>query len=189
MAEKISTSSKFDKIARVVKVPTVRALNRAAPRIRDYIKTQFMGASKTTHTRLARNTGRMERNTTASRAEQSGDVAKATIWINVPYATTHFTDTGKRETIIHPVSAKALTIPILRNAQNRAPKAARDYNNTFVRGGTLYATERNKGVFPIFALRSFVKVPTRVDIQKHIQPYAEQVIKEELQKEIDAALK
>lgn len=190
MAPRITISKRFEKLAeRLTNVATVRVLNRAAPRVRDYIRTQFMGASKTTHTRLARNTGAMERHTTATRAEKDAIRAKATIRINVPYASTHFTDTGKRETIIKPVSAKALTIPILRNAQNRAPKPAREYKRSFAFAGTLYAVERNKGVFPIFALRSFVKVPTRVDIQKHIQPFAERAIKEELQKEIEAATK
>ena len=190
MAQRVTISKRLEKLSqRLTNVATVRVLNRAAPRVRDYIKSQFMGASKTGVSRLARNTGAMERHTTASRAEKSNEGVTARIRINVPYATTHFTDTGKRETIIRPVSAKALTIPILRNAQNRAPKPARDYKRSFVFGDTLYAVERNKGVFPIFALRSFVKVPMRVDIQKQIQPFAEKVIKEELQVEIDAATK
>jgi hypothetical protein len=190
MARRVEISKRFEKLAsRLTNVATVRVLNRAAPRIRDFIRSTFMGASKTTGSRLARNTGAMERHTTFTRAEKEPDRSTAQIKINVPYATTHFTDKGKRVTIIKPVTAKALTIPILKNAQQRAPKAARDYKRRFAFGGVLYAAERNNGVFPIFALRSMVKVPTRVDIQKQVQPTAERIIKEELQVEIDAALK
>ena len=130
----------------------------------------------------------MERHTIATRAQKGPNGVSAQIKINVPYATTHFTDKGKRVTIIRPVTAKALTIPILKNAQNRAPKEATKYKRRFAYGGILYAVERKKGVFPIFALRTEVRVPTRIDIPTMIAPVAERILREELEGEIDAAL-
>lgn len=160
----------------------VRALNRAGVRVRDYIKTTHMGAATTGEKRLARNTGKMERATVALPATvESPGSAAVVVRIGVPYASLHFTDTGKRETIITPVRAKALTIPILKNAQGRAPQSARAYPNTTIKRGVLFAVTRT-GQIPIFSLRSSVKVPVRVDMQRDVHPTAEKILKEEVER-------
>lgn len=186
MGRRVNISKRFEKLAeRLTGLATVRVLNRAAPRIRDFIRTAFMGGGKTSAGQLARNTGAMERHTTFTRAQKGDEGVSAEIHINVPYASTHFTNKGKRVTVIRPKTAKALTVPILRNAQNRAPKEATKYKRRFSFGGILYAVERKKGVFPIFALRNEVRVPTRIDVQKMIVPTAQKIVQEELEKEIE----
>ncbi len=189
MGRRVNISKRLEKLGdRLTNLATVRVLNRAAPRIRDFIRTAFMGGAKTTAGQLARNTGAMERHTTFTRAQKGEEGVSAEIHINVPYASTHFTNNGKRVTVIRPKIAKALTVPILENAQNRPPKEATKYKRRFAYGGILYAVERKKGVFPIFALRNEVRVPTRIDVQKMIVPTAQKIMQEELEKEIEKAL-
>lgn len=171
-------------MAQLTNVDAVRALNRASIRVRDYVKTTFMGAAARGPKRLARNTGRMEQNTVARRAEKTPDGASGGIAVRVPYADIHFSERGTKTTIITPVRRQALTVPILVGANKRPPHPARYYANTRAVGGILYAATRTKGLFPIFALRSSVAVKSRVSIQKDIEPYAQQVMKEELEKQI-----
>lgn len=148
-----------------------------------------MGGASTGTRRLARNTGRMENDTVALPATNILGTVRSGVHINVPYASLHFTDTGRRETIIVPRKAKYLTVPILKNAQKRAPKPARDYERTIVIGKTMYSVERNGGLLPIFSLRSSVKVPVRVDVQRDIEPAAKRIMGEEIKAELAKVVK
>jgi hypothetical protein len=113
--------------------------------------------------------------------------AEARIKIGVPYASTHFTSTNKLQTVIKPVTGLKLTVPILVGANKRPPRTARQYQNKFIERGILYAVTR-EGVFPIFSLRDSVTVPTRVNIQRDIAPYATKRLEEELTAEIERAV-
>jgi len=161
----------------------VHALNRATVRLREFVVTKFMGAGSTEMRRLARNTGTMERRTAALPAQASADGVTSSLHIDVPYASTHFTATNKRQTVIRPITGRFLTVPILVGANKRPPQPARAYARTTARGGVLYAVAGN-GLLPIFSLRSSVTVPTRINIKRDIVPYARQLVTEELNNEI-----
>lgn len=181
MARRLTISDRFERLLKRVdkeiNPKMVTALNEASTQVRDFIRQRFMGGANTSSNRLARNTGAMERHTVAKRAEITPDGVRAGVEINVPYATTHFTDIGRRSVLIQAKNGKALTIPILKGGNHRAPKPATAYPRRFAYNGLLYAAVRNKGVLPIFALRTSVTIPIRVDIQRDIQPYADTVIK------------
>jgi hypothetical protein len=189
MAQNIFISPRVrDLIKNAKRVDVVAALNRSSIEVRDYIKHTFMGASSRGPKRLARNTGRMEQNTIARRAGKTPDGGSVGVTINVPYASTHFADRGVKTTVIAPTNAKALTVPILVGKNLRPPHPARYYAKTFAYQSVLYAVTRARGVFPIFSLRSSVAVKSRVSIEKDIAPYAQFVIKRELEKEVGKAL-
>lgn len=167
----------------------IRVMNRTVADVRDYIKRRYMGGARTSPNRLARNTGAMEKHTVATRAEDIGGTVRASIKVNVPYASIHFSDKGQKQTVIKPRNVTKLTIPILKNDQHRAPLPASGYTNKFAYNDILYAVRRNKFVLPIFSLRSSVTVPSRIDISRDIDPYAKTVLERELQAEVQSIMK
>lgn len=188
MPKRLTISERFDRLLKRVdkqiNPSLVSVLNRASVQVRDYIRQRHMGGANTSPNRLARNTGAMERHTVAKRAEITPDGVRAGVEINVPYATTHFTDIGRTSVLIKAKNGNALTIPILKGSNHRAPKPASEYPRRFAYNGLLYAAVRGKGILPIFALRTSVVIPIRVNIQRDIQPYADKVIREDVEKTI-----
>lgn len=186
MARRVNLSKQAERIiARLDGSGLLRAMNRTVVEVCEHLKRRYMGAAQTKANQLARNTGRMERHTTAGRAEKTAnDGVKATIKVNVPYASLHFSDKGQKHTVIKPRNVTKLTIPILKNAQHRAPQPATAYKSRFAYNNILYMVRQQKFIIPIFALRSSVTVPSRIDIQRDIMPYATQVLEKEVKHEL-----
>lgn len=158
--------------------------NRASVELRDYIKSTFMGGTATGPKRLARNTGKMERNTKAVPSYTSPAGMAIAVKINVPYATTHFTDTGKKFTRMVPVNGSALTVPIVLGANKRPPRPARAYPVRFARNGILFAVV-GRTIRPIFSLRDAVTVKTRVDVKRDIIPKATKILERHIREEVN----
>jgi len=189
MPKRITTSEKFERLLNRAgdQLPArmVTVMNKVAPLVRNYIREVYMGAPQTLPRRLARNTGNMERHTVVIRAKPESGGTSAGVHINVPYASTHFTHTGRKELTIRPKTKAALTVPILVGANKRPPLPATGYKARFAFNGILYAKIAKRGILPIFALRSSVTVPTRIDVQRDIQPYAELAMKDYTEREIE----
>lgn len=153
----------------------VRIVNEVTRKTRDYMVRRFMGGASTSPNRLARNTGNMEQKTVARRAVQTNHGVSATIAINVPYASVHFVEAQHKVTVIRPKKAQSLTIPIFVNNQKRAPYAASSTSITgkFTFRGTLWGRLPGEQRKPLFKLVNSVSVPSRVNIAKDIQPYAD----------------
>lgn len=190
MARRVNISKRAERAAeRLGKLGLIRAMNRTIVDVRDYIKRRYMGGANTSSNRLARNTGSMERHTVATRATKDGTGrVTASVKINVPYASVHFSDKGARVTVIKPRTATKLTVPILKNAQKRPPLPASGYRNKFVYNDILYTVRRNKFIIPIFSLRSSVSVPSRIDIDRDVNPYARQVMEREVRAEVKSII-
>ncbi len=191
MARRVNYSGRLDKIFnRLDTSGFVRAMNRSIVQVRDYVRQRYMGGARTSPNRLARNTGSMERHTVATRAETApnGDV-KATVKVNVPYASVHFSDKGQKHTVIKPKVVKKLTVPILKNNQQRAPFPARAYKSRFAYNDILYTVRNRKFIIPVFALRSSVTVPSRIDIERDVAPFARTVFERELNEELKSFVK
>ena len=190
MPRRITISGRAGKIRNQLRdLDLLRVMNRTVAAVRDKLKQQHMGGSNTSPNRLARNTGAMERNTVATRAEKVGESIRASVKVNVPYASVHFTDRGYKQTIIRPKNVTKLTVPILKNEQKRPPLPASGYRQKFAYNNILYAVRNGKFVFPIFALRSSVRVPARIDISRDINPYAKAVFDQEFQSELKTFMK
>lgn len=190
MARRVDISKRAQKIAnRLTGLGMIRVMNRTVTNVRDYIKQRYMGGARTSPNRLARNTGAMERHTVATRAQDTGGTVRASIKVNVPYASIHFSDKGQKQTVIKPRNVTKLTVPILKNDQHRPPLPASGYRNKFAYNDILYAVRRNKFIFPIFSLRSSVTVPSRIDIHRDVEPHAKKVLEQELQNEIRTIVK
>jgi hypothetical protein len=186
MGRRVNLSKQAERIiARLDNSGLLRAMNKTVAEVRDHIKRRYMGGARTSPNRLARNTGAMERHTVATRAEKAGDQSiKAAIKVNVPYASIHFSDHGQKQTVIKPRTVTKLTVPILKNAQHRAPLPAKGYPSRFAYHDILYASKKGKFIFPIFALRSSVTVPSRIDISRDVLPYAREILEREVKHEL-----
>lgn len=160
----------------------IRIVNEAIQELRDLVKTRYMGATRTESKRLARNTGKMEAATIATRAKRdaNGDVS-AQLKIGVPYASVHFGEHGKTETIIRPKNKLALTVPtyFAKGGNGRAlfPAKSRAIKGKYVRNGVLYGQLPGQASKqPLFVLRSSVVVPVRVSVERDIQPEANRIM-------------
>jgi phage gpG-like protein len=166
----------------------IRIMNETAREVRDYIKSRYMGGGRTSPNRLARNTGEMERKTVARRAETTDGKTKAVVAINVPYASVHFGEGGKLATVIRPKKGKALAIPLaaVRGPNQRPvlPAGSSQITKKFSFKGILYGALPGQKTKPLFALRSSVTVPVRVQVERDIQPFATQTMQDKLKREI-----
>jgi len=178
-----SKVKKLDVLSRNLERRLIKAGNRASKDLRDYIKATFMGGASTGRKRLARNTGAMERNTLAVPSYTTPEGMAIGVKINVPYATTHFTDIGKKYTRMTPVHGSALTVPILKGANKRAPRPASAYPNRFARNNVLFAVIGSR-VVPVFSLRPSVVVKTRVDVKRDIVPKATRILEQAIKDEV-----
>jgi hypothetical protein len=166
----------------------IRIVNKVLRELRDHIKTRHMGASRTGYKRLARNTGKMEENTIASRAEQTAEGVKGAVKINVRYASIHF---GERtSTLILPRKKKALAVPLspIIGANKRPMFAAgsSQLQGKFTRSGTLYGKLPGESAAdPLFRMASSVVVPMRVSIERDIQPVADEMLERTIQDEVN----
>lgn len=165
----------------------LRAVNATARDTRDFIKQRFMGGTSTSGNRLARNTGKMEQKTVAGRAAQSTIDTKALVSINVPYASVHFGEGGKTKTTIFPRHAKALAIPL--NAvkgTNHRPllqAGSRLIKNKFTHGGLLYGRMPGKLTAPLFRMAGSVTVPVRINVERDIIPFAQDLLSKRIKVE------
>lgn len=179
---KLTVSKRFEKMAKATLKDGVRkriraAMNEGTPLVRDYIKRTFMGAAKRGGPRLARNTGRMERRTVATPAVIGPDGSvKSGVEIRVPYASLHVSLKTRSGIVVRPRSKAALTVPILENEKMRPPRPATAYNNRFSFNGVLYGRTRD-GVIPIFRLRDSVFIPTRINVDRDVQPQAKRILR------------
>lgn len=167
----------------------IRIVNEAIRALRDLIKTRHMGGAGTGPKRLARNTGKMEERTTATRAKVSGagDVS-ASIRINVPYANIHFSEDGRTRTVIRPKTRQALAIPLpgIKGPNKRAMFAprSREITGKYAENGVLYGVLPGKwSRKPLFLLRQSVVVPARISVARDIQPEGERILTEIIERE------
>jgi hypothetical protein len=170
----------------------VRIMNEAARDVRDFMVQRFMGGASTSGNRLARNTGDMERKTVARRATQTTSGTKATIAINTPYASVHFGEGGKTQTVIRPRIATALAVPLPAvlgpNRRPLLPARSKAITHKFTFGGILYGRLPGTKVQPLFSLRNSVTVPVRVHVERDIQPYATKVVQSLIEREAQKLL-
>ncbi len=165
----------------------VRIINEAARTTRDYMVQRFMGGARTSPNRLARNTGNMEKKTIVRRASQTATATKASIVIGVKYASVHFGEGGKTSTTIRPVNAQALAVPLktVLGPDHRPvyPAKSKSITNKFSFGGILYGRLPGQKTQPLFALRSSVTVPVRVNVERDIQPFATKTVNDTVRRE------
>lgn len=167
----------------------IRIMNEAIRTLRDLIKTRHMGGSATGPKRLARNTGKMEKNTIATRASNKNGNVTAAIKINVPHASVHFGEGNKTQTVIKPRIKQALTVPLpgILGGDKRPRFAARSkqISGKYITDhGVLYGRlPGGKSQMPLFVLRTSVVVPVRVSVERDIKPEGERILKETIERE------
>lgn len=170
----------------------IRIVNEAARGVRDYMVQRYMGGARTSANRLARNTGDMERKTVARRAQQSTTGTNATIAINTPYASVHFGEKGKVQTVIRPRIAKALAVPLaaVKGANQRPLLRAKSsaITHKFTFGGILYGRLPGKKTQGLFSMRDSVTVPVRVHVERDIQPFATALVQSLIEREAQKLL-
>jgi len=170
----------------------IRIMNEAANTVRDFMVQRFMGGSSTSANRLARNTGNMEQKTVARRAKQTTSGTNATIAINTPYASVHFGEGGKTQTVIRPRIATALAVPLhaVKGANQRPLLPARSnlITGKFTFGGILYGRLPGQKTQGLFSMRDSVTVPVRVSVERDIQPFATKTVQTLIEREAQKLL-
>jgi hypothetical protein len=167
----------------------IRIVNEAIRELRDLIKTRYMGAASTQPKRLARNTGKLEQSTTATRATRTADGVSASINMRRKYASVHFGEKGKTQTVIRPKVKKALTVPtyFIKGPDQRPRYAAnsKQISDKYVRNGVLYGKIGGEASgHPLFVLRDSVVVPVRVSVERDIQPEGQRILARIVDREI-----
>ena len=190
VSEKVS---KLQQNAQILIGPRmIRIINEATRTVRDYMVQRFMGGASTSANRLARNTGNMEQKTVARRAKQTTSGTSGTIAINTPYASVHFGEHGKTQTVIRPRLAKALAVPLAAmKGPNQRPVLKAGSNlitNKFTFGGTLYGRLPGQKTQGLFSMRDSVTVPVRVSVERDIQPFATKTVQMLIEREAQKLL-
>jgi hypothetical protein len=168
----------------------IRIMNEAIRELRDLLKSRHMGGPRTTAKRLARNTGKMEEKTVATRAVKKADGVSASIKINVKYASVHIAEGNKTQTIIRPRIKQALAVPLpaVKGADKRArfkPRSRQITGKYITDSGVIYGTlPGGASQLPLFALRSQVVVPVRVSVERDIQPEGERILARIVDREV-----
>ena len=170
----------------------IRIVNEAIKELRDLLKTRHMGGSSTQPKRLARNTGKMEEKTIATRAVRTNDGVSAAIKVNVKYASVHIGEGKKTETVIRPRIKQALAIPLpgVKGADKRArfkPRSKQITDKYITDYGVIYG--RIPGAasqLPLFILRPQVVVPVRVSVERDIQPEGQRILARIVDREVKA---
>jgi hypothetical protein len=174
-----------EKVSKFTSTELVRIVNKATREVRDMIVQRYMGGAARRPpsfiNRLARNTGNMEKKTVARRAVATDQGISASINIGVPYASVHFSDDGRTETVIRPKRAQALAVPTLTSPvgpDHRPILRAGSplITKKFSHDGVMWGRLPGRKTEPLFLMRGSVTVPARVNVQRDIQPRANKIL-------------
>jgi len=172
----------------------IRIMNKAVKEVLTMIKTRHMGGASTGPKQLARNTGRIEKKTIATRAQRQGQEVKASIKIDVPYASVHFPEGNRKKTLINAKKGQALAIPLpaIKGSDKRpmfkprSPQILGKYAAKGILYGRIFNQERQK---PLFLLRTHVVVPARASVDRDIKPEAEKILERIIREEATKVFK
>jgi hypothetical protein len=169
----------------------IRIMNEAIKELRDYVVRNHMGGERTGPNRLARNTGKMEQKTIATRAKQTAEGTSASIKVNVKYASTHIAEGSETQTIIRPRLKQALAIPLsaVKGADKRArfKPRSRQISGKFLTQpeGIIYGRlPGGASQLPLFVLRPQVVVPKRISVKRDIEPEGQRILARIVDREI-----
>ena len=166
----------------------IRIVNEAVQTLLTVIKTRHMGGASTGPKQLARNSGRIEKKTTATRAKRSASGVSASINIDVPYASIHFPEGKRTRTVINARKGQALAIPLAGiKGPNKRPlfkPRSPQILGKYAAKGILYGRINNKEKqIPLFLLRTSVVVPARASVERDLKPEGERILKEVIERE------
>jgi len=167
----------------------IRIMNEAIKELRDYVVRNHMGGDRTGPNRLARNTGKMEQKTIATRAKQTAEGTSASIKVNVKYASTHIAEANETQTIIRPRLKQALAIPLsaVKGADKRArfKPRSRQISDRFLSEGIIYGRLPGGATqLPLFVLRPQVVVPKRISVKRDIEPEGQRILARIVDREV-----
>lgn len=172
----------------------VTALNKTLPLLKQrLIKTNLSAKPTATSHSIRRQSGKLQKSVTFSKATPAKGFSVATFTISASYAKVHIGNKFTGRTVIRP-RGKFLAIPtrFARKKSGEPIAGPRDprWGRTFVANDIIFGTlGKNKSVKPLFTLRTSVVVPQRVSVKRDIVKPAQQIYEQKIREGLPKALR